>query len=178
MAIEGNRLRLARERIGLTIGQVVEYEGVRKGHLSEMERGIKHPTGAMIARLARRYKTSADYLLGLVDNPSPNTSEPLAPTIQALIDLAMHLSPARQDELLQHARVLADADLAADLAEYDRMMAIVMALPDGDVLRESVEEALRTDLTGGRVAALRIIDAYIAGRTERLQSGQEQSKSL
>ena len=61
----GERLRKARDKAGLSLGQVYQYEGIQKGHLSEMERGLKSPTAETLIRLARRYHTSADYLLGL-----------------------------------------------------------------------------------------------------------------
>lgn len=67
----GERLRKARDKSGLSLGQVHQYEGIQKGHLSEMERGLKAPTAETIARLAQRYHTTADYLLGLGPAPSP-----------------------------------------------------------------------------------------------------------
>lgn len=173
MGIVGERLRLARERAGLSLGQVREYEGIQKGHLSEMEQGAKNPTGQTITRLAVRYHTSADYLLGLTDDPSPRRDEPLPAAVHEIVELARDLSPGRQDELLAHARVLADAELQADLREYDRMMALILALPEGDILRESVEEALRAGAGGDTAAALRIIDAYIAGRAAKAEPHED-----
>jgi len=62
----GERLRETRQRAGLTLGQVGEYEGVTPQYLSDLERGRNQPnTWSLLARLARRYHTSADYLLGL-----------------------------------------------------------------------------------------------------------------
>lgn len=174
MGVVGERLRLARERAGLSLGQVREYEGIQKGHLSEMEQGAKNPTGQTVARLAVRYRTSADYLLGLSDDPSPRRDDPLPASVRELVELARDLSAGRQEELLAHARVLADAELAADLREYDRMMALILALPNGDLLRESVEEALRAGAGGDTTAALRVINAFIAGRSAQAEAREEQ----
>lgn len=162
MGIVGERLRSACERAGLSLGQVHQYEGIQKGHLSEMEQGAKNPTGQTIARLALRYRTTADYLLGLTEDPSQRISEPLSQTIRDVIELARDLSPGRQQELLAHARVLSEAELQADLREYDRMMALIEALPGGDQLAEEIEQALRLDATGDRSAALRLIDDIVA----------------
>ncbi len=95
----------------MTLGQVLEYESIQKGHLSEMERGIKAPTAAVIARLARRYKTSTDYLLGLTDDPAPreNAGETtLTPEQQQLLQETLDelnaLSPRDQRTVLEIMR--------------------------------------------------------------------------
>lgn len=177
MGTVGDRLRAARERAGLSLGQVHQYEGIQKGHLSEMEQGSKNPTGQTIARLAVRYRTSADYLLGLTEDPSQRIDEPLSETIRDVVELARDLSPGRQQELLAHARVLTEAELQADLREYDRMMALIEALPGGDQLAEEIEQALRLDATGDRSAALRLIDDILArwrSRTANPEVGEKQ----
>jgi transcriptional regulator with XRE-family HTH domain len=74
----GERLREKRQRAGLTLGQVGEYEGVTPQYLSDLERGRNQPnTWHLLARLAQRYHTSADYLLGLEATPpaAPETPE-------------------------------------------------------------------------------------------------------
>lgn len=171
----GERLREQRERAGLSLGQVAEYEHVSRQYLSKLEVGTNEPpTWELLARLATRYRTTTDYLLGLTEDPSPRRGEPLPAPVRELVELAQDMSPTRQQELLAHAHVLADAELQADLREYDRMMALILALPEGDILRESVEEALRTGASGDTAAALRIIDAYIAGRAAKSEPHEEQ----
>jgi len=120
----------------------------------------------LLARLAQRYHCTTDYLLGLTEHPNGYASTPALPAAVAeLAELAQELSPSRQAELLEHARVLLQAEHAANLRQYDRTMALVMALlPDGDLLRQSVEEALRAGAAQGPAAALRIVDAFIEGR--------------
>jgi transcriptional regulator with XRE-family HTH domain len=97
MELVGQRLRLARVRAGLSLGQVFEYEGIQKGHLSEMERGKKEPTGAVIARLATRYNCTADYLLGLTATPSD--AQTLTTAEQALV-AAWRALPVEQRAVL------------------------------------------------------------------------------
>lgn len=68
----GERLKERRETIGLTLGQVGTYEGVSAQYLSQLETGKRTPNvWALLGALAQRYRTSADYLLGLTDNPAP-----------------------------------------------------------------------------------------------------------
>lgn len=83
----GERLRKARDRAGLSLGQVHQYEGIQKGHLSEMERGLKSPTAETLIRLARRYHTSADYLLGLEATPAPAPETPEAEIMRLWAEL-------------------------------------------------------------------------------------------
>lgn len=110
MDIVGTRLRQARKRAHLSLGQVFEYEGIHKGHLSEMERGIKEPTGAVIARLSVRYGCTADYLLGLEPGRDASLLDGLDPTamreLQALIDELRQLTPAEQRTVLATARTI------------------------------------------------------------------------
>jgi transcriptional regulator with XRE-family HTH domain len=80
----GERLRQQRERLKLTLGQVAEYEDIGRQYLSKLELGINTPpTWPLLARLARRYHVSSDYLLGLVDNTAGRAD--LAPEEEALL---------------------------------------------------------------------------------------------
>lgn len=115
-----------------------------------------------------------DYLLGLTDDPSPRRGAPLPEPVREIVRLALNLSASRQAELLAHAQVLTEAELQADLREYDRMMALVLALPDGDLLRGAVEEALQAGASGGATAALRVIDAFLAGRATQAEPLQDE----
>lgn len=75
MANVGERLRNQREQARLTLGQVGEYEHLSAQYLSRLERGVNDPAvWGLLARLAKRYSTSTDYLLGLTDDPRPPAS--------------------------------------------------------------------------------------------------------
>lgn len=161
----GDRLRFARKNIAkLTLGQVHEYEGILASHLSEMETNKKQPTAETIARLAMRYKVSADYLLGLVDDPEPANAEPLPPTVREVVALARHWPDARQQELLDHARVIERAQAAARLGELDRMMAMFAAAEDGPELVQHIEELLRAARRGDTATVERLWSVILAGR--------------
>lgn len=65
------RLKERRNAARLTLGQVEVYEGVTAQYLSQLETEKRKPNWSLLARLAQRYGTSADYILGLTDDPSP-----------------------------------------------------------------------------------------------------------
>jgi transcriptional regulator with XRE-family HTH domain len=72
MSVLGSRLRELRKKAGFTQGQLVEYSGVSQSSLSDIERGkIAPKTLDAIATLAKYYKTTTDYLLGLTDHAEP-----------------------------------------------------------------------------------------------------------
>ncbi|MBQ8577295.1 MAG: helix-turn-helix transcriptional regulator [Clostridia bacterium] len=65
------RLKDIREDRDLTQKQIADYLHVKQNTYSQYENGQRQlPIDALIA-LARYYKTSADYLLGLTDDPRP-----------------------------------------------------------------------------------------------------------
>jgi transcriptional regulator with XRE-family HTH domain len=110
----GERLKERRESANLTLGQVGTYEGVTAQYLSQLETGRRTPNvWALLGALAQRYRTSADYLLGLTDNPAPagriNTA-PGGEPVTELIDVVLDMSPQRRREILAIARIMAKAE--------------------------------------------------------------------
>src|SRR5215218_10426388 len=59
------KLRLLRADLGLTLREVTERTGVAKETLSDIERGLRHPHDATLAKLARGYNVSLEDLLDL-----------------------------------------------------------------------------------------------------------------
>lgn len=100
------RLRKSRERAGLTQGQVAEYESISKSYISKLENGANIPNvWPLLAQLARRYKTSADYILGLTNEPFLPKSE-APPRYQEFIRLLDELGEAERWQVLQMARLM------------------------------------------------------------------------
>ena len=65
------RIRDLREDMDLTQKQLADYLHIRQNTYSQYETGQRQlPIDALIA-LARYYRTSADYLLGLTDERRP-----------------------------------------------------------------------------------------------------------
>ncbi len=67
----GLRLRERREARRLKNSQVATYLNISTAHVSDIENGKSNPSLDLLARLARYYDTSSDYLLGITDDPRP-----------------------------------------------------------------------------------------------------------
>lgn len=67
----GQRLRTARKARGEKQDDLGQVLGVRKSQISEMERGSTSTTLEKLSIICRHYNVSADYLLGLTDEPKP-----------------------------------------------------------------------------------------------------------
>lgn len=67
----GASLKRFREEFKLRQGEVAESIGILQQLYYKYETGRVTPSANIIYKLAKTYNVSADYLLGLSDNPSP-----------------------------------------------------------------------------------------------------------
>ena len=67
----GQRLRELRKQKGETQSDLAAILGLKKAQVSEMENGNSSTTPEKLALICEHYKVSADYLLGLSDDPTP-----------------------------------------------------------------------------------------------------------
>ena len=65
----GKRVKEARQKAGETQTDLGLYLGVKKSQVSELENGNTSTTVENVAMICEHYKISADYLLGLKDEP-------------------------------------------------------------------------------------------------------------
>lgn len=65
------RLKDLREDHDLSQQQVATYLGMKQPQYSRYERGIRDIPSDILIKLALYYKTSADYILGLTNDPTP-----------------------------------------------------------------------------------------------------------
>ncbi|TJY43445.1 helix-turn-helix transcriptional regulator [Cohnella pontilimi] len=65
------RLKQLRKKRGLTMQELADYVGVAKSTYAGYESGYRQPTIESIQTISRKLRTSADYLLGLTDDPQP-----------------------------------------------------------------------------------------------------------
>ena len=65
----GQRLRALRKQNKETQDALAEALGVRKTQISEIEQGHNTTTLEKLVLICEHYKVSADYLLGLTDEP-------------------------------------------------------------------------------------------------------------
>lgn len=68
-AVFGERLKHARNLKGISQRQAAEEFGITKVGYQNYEYGRRAPSLEMLPRLARFFRVSADYLLGLNDEP-------------------------------------------------------------------------------------------------------------
>lgn len=74
----GFRLRERREKFGKTQMDAARDLGISNVQLSRYESGDRKPDPEMLSRFTEYYRTTADYLLGLTDDPSVGRGEPAA----------------------------------------------------------------------------------------------------
>ncbi len=67
----GQRISELRKDYGETQAALAEQLGIKKNQISEIERGNRTTSAERIALICEHYKVSADYLLGLTDDPEP-----------------------------------------------------------------------------------------------------------
>ena len=67
----GQRLKEIRRQNKETQQDLAEYLDSAKNSISEIESGKRTTTAEKIALICEHYKISADYLLGLSDDPTP-----------------------------------------------------------------------------------------------------------
>lgn len=69
--MHGKRLRELRQKRGYSQESLAEALGVGNRQIWRYENEETDPDGAVVAKIARILGTSADYLLGLTDDPIP-----------------------------------------------------------------------------------------------------------
>ena len=69
----GERLRTLRKQRGEKQQELAKFLGVKPNQIGEMENGRKASTFSNLAQLCEHYNVTADYLLGLTDEPRPLT---------------------------------------------------------------------------------------------------------
>ena len=67
----GKRIKEVRLKANINQTDFGLVIGTRKSHVSEIEKGTACTTVEGLAALCAHYNVSADYLLGLTDNPEP-----------------------------------------------------------------------------------------------------------
>lgn len=83
--IDGKRLRQLREAYGYSRRELSEKIGIAERQIVRYEAGESDATGEIVARIANLLNISADYLLGLTDDPTPNLGTDLRPEEAAVI---------------------------------------------------------------------------------------------
>lgn len=86
MAFVGERLKSLRDENGLTQEELASYAQSSQGMIARYESGKAVPTADVVARLAAFFNVTADFLLGLTDDPRGYiTEDDLSPLERRLI---------------------------------------------------------------------------------------------
>ena len=73
--IFGQRIFELRSAAGMTQGQLGEEVGLTPQAINDIEKGRRNTTFPNLVALAEHFNVSVDYLLGLIDDPSPENHE-------------------------------------------------------------------------------------------------------
>lgn len=89
--LRGDRVKQRRLSIGLSQEELALRAGTDQKRISKYERGESDANGETISQLAQALETSADYLLGLTDDPTPHLeSADLTPSEKHMISAMRH----------------------------------------------------------------------------------------
>lgn len=81
----GNKLKTLRLKKELTQQQLADILGVTKSVISAYENGMRYPSYALLIKIARIFHVTTDYLLGLENKNTIDTSGLTDEQIKALI---------------------------------------------------------------------------------------------
>ena len=73
--ILGERIKLSREIKGYSKKELSNILEIHWTHLDKIEQGKRLPSLSLLHKIIETLEVSADYLLGLTDNPTPCTKE-------------------------------------------------------------------------------------------------------
>lgn len=80
------RLRLTREKAGMTVQECADSLSVSKGALEKWESGAREPNLKTVADIAHRLDVPTDYLLGLTDSDGSSQSISINDRAKAILD--------------------------------------------------------------------------------------------
>ncbi len=109
MSFRYDRIYELRKAQGMTQGQLAEKCGITQNQISRYERGAITPLADVLATIAAALDTSADYLLGLTDAPTPGEKPAPQPSLTApeaeMLDLLRSLSVPAQRQLIEALKI-------------------------------------------------------------------------
>lgn len=149
------RLKERRQRAGLTQEQAAGSLGISKQYLSNLEIGRNDPPGwPLIARLAQFYQCSADYLLGLTDDPAAELSAPLTGEVLTLLERLTALPGSAQTMAVELLGVVARYEEARRTERVGDWNALVQLL---EKLSDDASVVTRRLLDGGSITMAELL---------------------
>ena len=83
----GNNLKTLRLREGMTLANLAQKLGITKSVISAYETGLRLPSYDVLIHIAKLFKVSTDYLLGIENKQEIDLSGLSAEEIDALLNL-------------------------------------------------------------------------------------------
>lgn len=84
--LQSDRLRIAREKRGLTQHQLARICGIGLNQITRYENGLIEPAAVTLGNIAQVLNVSVDYLLGLSDTPRDFSPDSLRPDERQLLE--------------------------------------------------------------------------------------------
>jgi transcriptional regulator with XRE-family HTH domain len=103
-----DRLREARERLGLSQTELAERSGLQPSAVSHFETGKRAPSFENLKRLSDALAVSVDYLLGRGEEPKGS-----GPMVEQLFRDFNRMSAADQESIAKFATMLAEKNEGA-----------------------------------------------------------------
>jgi transcriptional regulator with XRE-family HTH domain len=146
---QGDKFRIARERVGLSQGQVAEYAETAQGYISGIENNKRWPsTWTLLQKLALRYRVSADFLLGIGRNVSLEG--------QAASELIDALPPEKRAAAVALLQAIIEfAEIGVPFAEP------VEARDRGGVTNDETDRALKQTLNAKKDSMLALLEKMV-----------------
>lgn len=108
----GALIRQQRELVALPMRELAKAAGISNPYLSQIERGLRAPSDAVLEAIAESLDVTTDELYkraGFVDRPQPNHDE--SADLSAAIEAASELTAPQRRALLEIYRGFLDANI-------------------------------------------------------------------
>lgn len=113
----GLRISELRKKRSWLQRELAEKIGMSTGSIAMWETGKRDPDSSMLAKLAAIFEVSTDFLLGISDDPSAETSEPdgnLEPEIRVIQRAAKNMSPTDRKKMLNMVKAAFEEAFSED----------------------------------------------------------------
>lgn len=137
----------ARERIGYNQKEAASAAGIKQARLSNFESDSRTLNGWDVLRnMARGWRTSADYILGLTDDPAPASNRDLPLYGAPMLEIMRQLTEDQSAMLLAQARAILEYSQAeSEQRAYVEMITWAIGESKARQLIQSFHDRLTTD---------------------------------
>lgn len=114
------RLKTRRIDLDLKPKEVAHHIKKSEQYISQLEKGINNPpTWPLLADIARLYRCSTDWILGLTDEIEPKPKRNLSPDERSILDIMGKLPEGKKEEVIRHAEVVLEMYIKQEKEESE-----------------------------------------------------------